>query len=202
MKKIIIISLIFVTLIVANIFILNYSRQNKQINNNVSPSSTSQTPLTPQVEEKIITNFTECLEAGFPIMESYPRQCKTTDNKNFIEDIGNELNQRDQIILENIRPNQIVTSPLTITGQARGTWFFEASFPIVLTDWDGIIIASGIATAKSDWMTEEFVAFEATLTFDTPTYKNNGHLILKKDNPSGLPEYDATLEIPVLFDMK
>ncbi len=84
-------------------------------------------------------------------------------------------------------------------GQARGTWFFEASFPVVLVDWDGKIIAQTIATAKSDWMTEEFVPFEATLTFtaDEETYSNKGSLILQKDNPSGLPEHDDALEIPV-----
>ncbi|MDD2656045.1 MAG: Gmad2 immunoglobulin-like domain-containing protein [Patescibacteria group bacterium] len=149
-----------------------------------------------------IENFDDCVSAGNPVMESYPRQCNTKDGQHFTEEIGNELSLQDKIILDNPRPNQIITSPLTITGKARGTWFFEASFPVVLTDWDGIIIAQGIATAKSDWMTEDFVPFEATLTFQTPTYKNNGSLILKKDNPSGLPEYDEALEIPVLFDIK
>ena len=97
------------------------------------------------------------------------------------------------------KPNNEIVSPLTVTGQARGTWFFEASFPVVLTDWDGKIIASGIATAKEDWMTENFVPFEATLTFTKPAYKNNGFLILKKDNPSGLPEFDQAYEIPISF---
>ena len=96
-------------------------------------------------------------------------------------------------------PNQSVTSPLVITGEARGNWFFEASFPVFLTDWDGRIIAQGIATAKSEWMTTEFVPFEATLTFsvDKAAYSNRGTLILKKDNPSGLPEHDDALEIPL-----
>jgi hypothetical protein len=96
-------------------------------------------------------------------------------------------------------PYREITSPLTITGQARGTWFFEASFPVVLTDWDGKIIAQGIATAKSDWMTENFVPFEAKLEFTKPVYNNRGTLILKKDNPSGLPQYDQAYEIPVVF---
>ena len=98
-------------------------------------------------------------------------------------------------------PNDIISSPLTITGEARGYWYFEASFPIFLVDWDGKIIAQGIAQAKDNWMTEEFVPFEATLTFapDPNAYSNRGALILKKDNPSGLPEHDDALEIPVLF---
>ena len=108
----------------------------------------------------------------------------------------------DLIRLDTPRPNQIIKSPLTITGEARGSWFFEASFPVVLVNWDGLIIAQGIATAKSDWMTTEYVPFEANLDFtiDKNTYSNRGWLILQKDNPSGLPEHDNALEIPIIFE--
>lgn len=68
-------------------------------------------------------------------------------------------------------------------------------------NWDGLIIAEGIATAKTDWMTTDFVEFEGELTFvvDENVYSNRGALILKKDNPSGLPENDDALEIPVIL---
>lgn len=114
---------------------------------------------------------------------------------------GNELEKANLIRLDTPRQNQIIKSPLTIKGEARGYWFFEASFPVVLTDWDGLIIAQGIATSKSEWMTSEFVPFEAVLTFtvDKNAYSNRGTLILRKDNPSGLPEHDDALEIPVVF---
>jgi hypothetical protein len=101
------------------------------------------------------------------------------------------------------KPGDQITSPLKITGEARGNWFFEASFPVVLTNWDGLIIAEGIATAKGEWMTTDFVPFEATLTYIKPVggeaFNNRGFLILKKDNPSGLSENDAALEIPIFF---
>ena len=117
------------------------------------------------------------------------------------EDAGNAAQKADLIRLTAPLPNATVSSPLTITGQARGYWYFEASFPVVLVDWDGRIIAQGIATAKDEWMTEDFVPFEATLTFaaDKNAYSNRGALILQKDNPSGLPQNDDALEIPVLF---
>jgi len=86
-----------------------------------------------------------------------------------------------------------------VKGEARGNWYFEASFPVVLTDWDGLIIASGVATAEGNWMTTDFVPFTATLDFTKPNYGSNGSLILKKDNPSGLPENDDSLEIMVKF---
>lgn len=156
--------------------------------------------LTQKEPSFIVTNFEECVKAGNPILESYPRQCRH-GGKKYTENIGNELSKADLIRIDSPRPNQIISSPVIIKGQARGNWFFEASFPVVLTNWDGLIIAQGIATAQSDWMTADFVPFVATLTFtvDKNTYNNKGTLILRKDNPSGLPEHDDTLEIPVVL---
>ncbi len=111
----------------------------------------------------------------------------------------------DLIQLASPVPNGVIGSPLTLSGQARGYWFFEASFPFVLTNWDGLIIAQGIATADGDWMTEEFVPFTASLEFTNPyeagqqDFMKRGSLILQKDNPSGLPENDNALEIPIYF---
>lgn len=148
----------------------------------------------------VVTTFEECVATGKPVMESYPRQCRS-GGQTFVENIGNELAKADLIRLDSPRPNQIIQSPLIIAGQARGNWFFEASFPVVLTNWDGLIIAQGIAHAKSDWMTTDFVPFEATLTFtvDKNVYSNRGSLILRKDNPSGLPAHNDALEIPVVI---
>jgi Immunoglobulin-like domain of bacterial spore germination len=99
----------------------------------------------------------------------------------------------------------VVTSPLSLAGKARGNWFFEASAPVSLVNWDGLIIAEGFVTADGDWMTTEFVPFSGTLEFTSPykdgdpEFMKRGTLIFKKDNPSGLPENDDAVEIPVLF---
>jgi hypothetical protein len=116
--------------------------------------------------------------------------------------ISNESDKTDLIRVDSPRPNQTVQSPLIITGKARGSWFFEASFPVFLVDWDGLIIAQGIAQAKGDWTTTDFVPFEAKLIFtaDKKAYSNKGTLILKKDNPSGLSKNDDVLEIPVIIN--
>lgn len=97
-----------------------------------------------------------------------------------------------------------LTSPLTIRGEARGSWYFEATFQVVLTNWDGLIIAEGYATAQGDWMTENYVPFTATLKFATPdvSVSNKGSLILQASNPSGLPANDKALEIPIIFSDK
>lgn len=92
----------------------------------------------------------------------------------------------------------LVTSPLLISGVARGTWYFEASFPVSLLDGTGRELARGVAQAAGDWMTTDFVPFSATLTFAAPTTAT-GTLVLERDNPSGLPEHSATLRLPVRF---
>jgi hypothetical protein len=108
---------------------------------------------------------------------------------------------KDMIFLETPLDGAAVSpSPLVIKGEARGTWFFEATFPIILTNWDGLIIAEGYATALSDWMTEDYVPFEAEITYEPDTIvSNRGFLILQKANPSGLPENDDALEITIYY---
>lgn len=105
----------------------------------------------------------------------------------------------DYIRLIDPKPQQVISSPLKITGEARGNWFFEANFPVVLTNWDGLIIAEGYATADGEWMAEDFVPFTAELTFEKPDLYPRGSLILQKANASGLPEHDDALEITINF---
>ncbi|MFH2136829.1 MAG: Gmad2 immunoglobulin-like domain-containing protein [Patescibacteria group bacterium] len=147
----------------------------------------------------LITNFEECVVAGNPVMESYPRQCRA-NGQNFTEYIGNELEKTDLIKIDSPRPNAIVTSPLEISGQARGTWYFEASFPVKLLDANGneIPLSPPYIMTTEEWMTEDFVPFKATLEFEAPT-TDTGTLVLEKDNPSGLPENDDSLIVPVRF---
>lgn len=104
----------------------------------------------------------------------------------------------DLIVVDSPMPGDGVTSPLTVTGRARGSWYFEASFPVQLLDADGDVLASGPAQAQGDWMTQDFVPFKITLTFKTPA-KLDGMLVLKKDNPSGLPANEDQLRVPVVF---
>lgn len=95
-------------------------------------------------------------------------------------------------------PNIIAKTPLAVSGEARGYWFFEASFPVRVLDEDGTELGVGIAQAKSEWMTEEFVAFETVVEFKRPK-GSRGAVVFEKDNPSGLAEHADALSIPVRF---
>lgn len=118
----------------------------------------------------------------------------------FEENIGNQLEKKDLIRVTTPRPNDVIKSPLKITGEARGYWFFEASFPIVLLAQDGTVLLESYIMTENEWMTEDFVSFAATFQFEKPENIKSGTLILKKDNPSGLPEHDDNLVIPIFFE--
>lgn len=132
----------------------------------------------------------------FILQKSIPPSYKSNSNK---------LN--DLIIVDYPQPNDTVTSPLKITGKARGTWFQERQFRIRIfrklecdytTD---TTIGYGVAKATSNWKTEDFVTFEALIEFNKPI--NCGKTVfigLNKENPSGLKEKgDEELIIPVKF---
>jgi hypothetical protein len=95
-------------------------------------------------------------------------------------------------------PFQTISSPLTVTGEAKGPWYFEASFPVQILDMNNNVLAAVPAQAQGDWMTTNFVPFTATLTF-TGVSGQPGMIVFKKDNPSGLPQNEASISIPIIF---
>lgn len=100
--------------------------------------------------------------------------------------------------ITNIKKDQLVASPLTIKGRARGSWFFEGEFPVKLMDEKGNFFVTSFVTAKGEWMTENWVPFEAKITFQKPATKN-GFLFFAKNNPSGMPQNDYSITIPIKF---
>lgn len=149
-----------------------------------------------QKETVRVANFTECAAAGYPIMESYPRQCRAPDGVTYVEEIQPVANTEVRNV--NIVANSVVTSPVTVTGEARGSWFFEANLPIFIKDATGKVIGQTGAMAQGEWMTTDYVPFGGTVTFTKPTTET-GTLMIANDNPSGLPENAKSIEIPIRF---
>jgi len=148
-----------------------------------------------QTQEGI--EFDKCLTAGNKPTAAYPRQC-VINGKTYTENIGNAIAEKNLVQATQPKPGSIITSSTTVIGQARGTWFFEGQFPVVLVDSNGTELGRGVAKAFSDWTTTNFVPFEATFEFAIPS-TTYGTLELKKDNPSGDPAKDDQLEIPIRF---
>ena len=97
----------------------------------------------------------------------------------------------------------ISANSVVVKGRAVGNWFFEASAPVDIVNWDGLIIGQGYVTVDQgyDWMTTDMVPFTGTISYDATqlgAYKY-GWIIMKKDNPSGEPQFDDSLEFKVLF---
>ena len=113
---------------------------------------------------------------------------------------GSTATTTDTTMVRVVTPhsNDLIKSPVTISGQARGNWYFEASFPVKVLDANGKILGQAPAQAQGEWMTTEFVSFLLNLNFATSTTAT-GTVILEKDNPSGLPENAAEVRIPVRF---
>jgi hypothetical protein len=103
----------------------------------------------------------------------------------------------DNIVVDLPFPDAVVGKEFSVLGKARGTWFFEASFPVELLDEDGNRLAQGIAQAQSDWMTTEFVNFKADLKVTDQNYIGPATLILHKDNPSGEASRDASVSFRI-----
>ena len=91
-----------------------------------------------------------------------------------------------------------VGKSFAVVGEAPGNWYFEASFPIQVRDKDNNKIGQTIGQAQSDWMTTAQVPFSATMTLDA-SYSGPATLVLLRDNPSGLPENDDAVSIPIVI---
>ncbi len=107
----------------------------------------------------------------------------------------------DMIQVELPFPGAVVGKDFSVLGKARGNWFFEASFPIEVLDKNGKSLAIGIAQPQNgeDWMTTNFVNFKADIQVPQ-TYIGPATLVLRKDNPSGLSEHDASIYFPIVIE--
>lgn len=108
--------------------------------------------------------------------------------------------QSDEVKIVRPQAEEKIVSPLEISGQARGQWFFEAFFPVKLVDANGKVVAQGKALAESDWMTTDWVNFIVQLEFARPATES-GVLILQNDNPSGLEQNAKQYSLPIKFNL-
>ena len=102
----------------------------------------------------------------------------------------------DVIRIESPLPGETVGTTFEVTGEARGPWYFEASFPVSVEDTSGRVIVQTHAQALGEWMTEAFVPFKATVKVLGQEGKD-AVLVIKNDNPSGLPEHEKEVRIPI-----
>lgn len=102
---------------------------------------------------------------------------ETDTNENVVLD--------DVVILNNPKRNQIINGQVVIEGEARGTMYFEGSFPLEIRDGEGNSIARGFAQMTGDtWMTADYVPFRSVLYLQNIGNAEVGELVLRNNNPS------------------
>ena len=103
----------------------------------------------------------------------------------------------DRVFVRTPLSGAAVGKTFVVTGEAPGNWYFEASFPVEIRDANNNRIAQTHADALSDWMTTEQVPFKVDIT--VTDYSGPATLVLMRDNPSGLPQYDDSVSIPIFI---
>ena len=89
-----------------------------------------------------------------------------------------------------------VAHTFQLEGKARGSWYFEGTFPLVIENESGVVLETIPIRAQGDWQTPDLVPFSETIQL--PYYSGNANLILKKANLSSGSSEDASLTIPII----
>jgi hypothetical protein len=81
----------------------------EQVEATAAPPSGVIEPEEPTPTSPEINSFEGCVQAGNPVMESYPRQCRTADGQNFVEPV--EIATAQSGVVEPEDPNQAGLAP-------------------------------------------------------------------------------------------
>ncbi len=150
-----------------------------------------------------VLSFADCAKAGYPVMESYPRQCKTLDGRTFAEEIAEKFTYNnasaDLIVVDLPFPGAVVGKDFTVTGKARGGWFFEANAGLEVLDKNGKSLVRGNVQAQGEWMTQDPVPFRGEVKI-SQSYIGPATLILRNDNPSDLPQNEKSVSFPITIE--
>ncbi|PIP68757.1 hypothetical protein CO033_01680 [Candidatus Nomurabacteria bacterium CG_4_9_14_0_2_um_filter_32_10] len=109
------------------------------------------------------------------------------------------LGNKDDLISFSILPNSKVQGVVSYQGAVKGGYFFEANILINILDANKNVLKTSNAIAMTDWMTIEPVEFEGNIDF-TNLPKGLAYIEIHNDNPSGLPENDKSVLIPIVID--
>ena len=115
------------------------------------------------------------------------------------DNVGAPSQITEDIKVNSPKQNDVIKSPVNISGEARGTWFFEASFPVTILDANRKVLARVPIQATADWMTTDFVPFMGSVAF-TKSTTTTGFILFENDNPSGDIQKSKSIEIPINFE--
>ncbi|MFC1633155.1 Gmad2 immunoglobulin-like domain-containing protein [Patescibacteria group bacterium] len=187
--------IVFITAILLVVFVLIFIFWSNDEQPNEDDLQTTE-----PTRDVVVRDYYECIDAGYTVVDIFPGQCTDSEGVTHVQSIGNINDYIDEFTHVKPYVGERISSPVTITGQASGSWFFEAEFPVELKDDSGKILATGIASTTEDWMTQDIIPFSLTLAFEKPLGTERGELYFYASNPSGMPEFDKTLHYPIRFE--
>jgi len=109
------------------------------------------------------------------------------------------LGNKDDLIFFLIASGSNVSGKIDANGILKGGYFFEGNLPISILDANKNVLRITNGTATADWMTIEPVPFKTNLDF-TNLPPGPAYIQIHNDNPSGLPENDKFILIPVVIN--
>lgn len=116
-----------------------------------------------QITGSTIQSFEDCLKAGFPIMESYPRQCNDWNNtyvEEIQEDINIETTTWEAITWEIITGQEI----WEYIQELQQTWTQEDS-----ETWTNLILLQAKLKAMMERRNQQTLSWTNTITWTTDT---------------------------------
>lgn len=140
----------------------------------------------------------QCIKAPcLPIKQTFPNRCEA-EKLNVLNITEGACTDENALTVSAPVQDSLIKSPVKITGQAVGSWFFEGTFPSQVTDASGTVLGTGSLKANGEWMTPKNVPFSGILIFKKSTTPT-GFIVLHNDNPSGLKENAREFKLPVRF---
>lgn len=104
------------------------------------------------------------------------------------------------VVLQNPNVTEAISPPLRIAGLAPGNWFFEGQIQGDIISESGELLDTFPLMAVGNWMTEDHVEFEGEADFNIPLDDKTVQLIIKNDNPSGLPENEKSQMFELILE--
>ena len=109
------------------------------------------------------------------------------------------LGNKNDLVSFSVLPNSKVQGVVSYRGIIKGGYFFEANIRVAVADKDGKVIKQSNAMATTDWMTAGPVSFEGNIDF-SGLPKGEAYIKIENDNPSGLPQNDKSVSVPVIIE--
>ncbi len=109
------------------------------------------------------------------------------------------LGNKDDLISFSILPGATVSGATSYNGVIKGAYFFEANIVINILDANKNILKKSNTMATTDWMTVGPVSFAGSIDF-TDLPKGSAYFEIHNDNPSGLPQNDKSILVPIVIN--